>query len=130
MPSPGSPDPAAARGAPPMPPGAFGQPGATAPPPDAVLCEHAIETIWRCLDAHDLVDEHVRAELVTVLEPLAALPLGPLPQRLIDALKLPNPVDASRLYWLTRRLLTVVPVLQEAETAFERPAKRPPAPLA
>ncbi|MEJ8847812.1 hypothetical protein [Variovorax rhizosphaerae] len=130
MPSPGSPDPAGARGMPSMPPASFGPPGAMAPPSDAELCEHAIRTIWRCLDARDLVDEHVRAELVAVLEPLAAFPLGPLPQRLIDVLRLPNPVDASRLYWLTRRLLTVVPVLQAVESASHRGGSRPPAPRA
>ncbi|MEJ8853293.1 hypothetical protein WKW79_01860 [Variovorax robiniae] len=129
MPSPGSPNPTSARGLSPMPPGAFGQPGPMAPPSDAELCEHAIKTIWRCTDAHDLVDEHVRAELVSVLEPLVALELGPLPQRLIEVLRLPNPVDASRLYWLTRRLLTVVPVLQAAEAACEKRGSRPP-PLA
>ena len=101
-----------------------------APPSDAELCDHAIQTIWRCTDAHDLVDEHVRAELIAVLEPLAGLDLGPLPQRLIEVLRLPNPVDASRLYWLTRRLLTVVPVLQAAEAAFDRRTGRPPAPPA
>jgi hypothetical protein len=130
MPSPGSPDPAGARGIAPLPPASFGLPGAMTSPSDAELCEHAIETIWRCTDAHDLVDEHVRAELVAVLEPLAALDLGPLPQRLIDVLRLPNPVDASRLYWLTRRLLTVVPVLQAAEAAFNKRLNHPPPPLA
>lgn len=130
MPSPGSPHPAGARGIAPLPRASFSLPGAMATPSDAELCEHAIKTIWRCTDAHDLVDEHVRAELIAVLEPLAALELGPLPQRLIEVLRLPNPVDASRLYWLTRRLLTVVPVLQEAEAAFEKRGNHPRAPLA
>ena len=35
--------------------------------------------------------------------------------------KLPNPIDASRLYWLTRRLLTLVPELQAAELALDKP---------
>jgi len=130
MPSPANPVAAGARGMPNMARGMLGHAGATPPLTDAELCERAIQTIWRSLDQHDLVDEHVRDELASVLEPLATLSLGPLAQRLIDTLKLPNPVDASRLYWLTRRLLTLVPELQAAQSAFDRQGSRPPAPLA
>ncbi|MEJ8824966.1 hypothetical protein WKW80_23550 [Variovorax humicola] len=101
-----------------------------APLSDAELCERAVQTIWRSLDERDLVDEHVREELASVIEPLVALSLGQLPQRLIDTLRLPNPIDASRLYWLTRRLLTLVPVLQAAEIEFDKPGDHPPAPPA
>ncbi|WP_143044901.1 hypothetical protein [Variovorax sp. YR216] len=76
------------------------------------LCERAVRAIWRSLDEHDLVDEHVRDELATILEPLTELPLGNRPQRLIGVLKQRNPLDPSHLYWLTRRLLTLVPELQ------------------
>ncbi len=79
---------------------------------DAQLCERAVQAIWRSLDEHDLVDREVRDELAKVLEPLTALPLGDRPQRLIKTLRLPDPIDASHLYWLTRRLLTLVPELQ------------------
>lgn len=85
---------------------------AIAPPSDAELCERAVLSIWRSLDEHDLVDERVRAELAGVLEPLIVLEMGDRLQRLINTLRLPNPIDASHLYWLTRRLLTFVPELQ------------------
>jgi hypothetical protein len=101
-----------------MPPGALDYPESiTAPPTDAELCERAVLAIWRSLDEHDLVDEHVRADLAAVLEPLTALALGGRPQRLINTLRMPNPIDPSHLYWLTRRLLTLVPELQAAAMA-------------
>ena len=100
--------------------------GATAPPlPQVGFCEHAVRAIWRSLDEHDLVDEQVRIRLATILEPLTALPLGDRPQRLIGVLRQPNPLDPSHLYWLTRRLLTLVPELQAvAHTSDEPPGKR------
>ncbi|MDM0039395.1 hypothetical protein QTH89_23355 [Variovorax sp. J22G21] len=85
---------------------------AMAPPSDAELCERAVLAIWHSLDEHDLVDERVRAGLASVLEPLSALDLGDRLQRLLDTLRLPDPIDAVHLYWLTRRLLTFVPELQ------------------
>jgi hypothetical protein len=99
----------------------FNHPGTAARPSDAELCERAVQAIWRSLDEQDLVDEHVRHDLAEVLEPVTGLHLGPLAQRLLDTLKLPNPIDASRLYWLTRRLLTLVPELQAAENALDKP---------
>ena len=106
-----------ARGMPPIPPSSLGYPMESTKPSDAELCERAVQAIWRSLDEHDLVDEQVRHELAMVLEPLTAMPLGDRPQRLINTLKLPNPIDASHLYWLTRRLLTLVPELQATATA-------------
>lgn len=79
---------------------------------DASLCERAVLAIWKSLDAHDLVDEAVRERLAQVLEPLGSLPLEGRPQRLVKTLRLPDPIDPSKLYWLTRRLLTLVPELQ------------------
>ena len=90
-------------------------------PSDAELCERAVQAIWRRLDEHDLVSERVRDELARVLEPLTAFQLGGRPQRLIKTLRLPDPIDASRLYWLTRRLLTLVPELQAAASAPTKP---------
>ena len=87
------------------------------PPSDAELCERAVQAIWRSLDEHDLVNEEIREELAAALEPLTALPLGGRPQRLISTLRLPDPIDASHLYWLTRRLLTLVPELQAVARA-------------
>ena len=87
---------------------------ALAPPSDPELCERAVLAIWHCLDEHDLVDERIRGELASVLEPLAALDLGDRLHRLLDTLRLPDPIDAVHLYWLTRRLLTFVPELQAA----------------
>ena len=100
--------------------------GATAPPLSQVgFCEHAVRAIWRSLDEHDLVDEQVRNRLAAILEPLTALPLGNRPQRLIGVLRQPNPLDPSHLYWLTRRLLTLVPELQAvAHTSGEPAGKR------
>jgi len=89
---------------------------------DAELCERAVQAIWKRLDAHDLVDHEVRDQLADLLEPLAAFPLGGRPQRLIQALRMPDPIGASKLYWLTRRLLTLVPELQALEHAGEHPA--------
>lgn len=94
------------------PSGSLGYAEAMTPPSDVELCERAMLAIWRRLDEHDLVDERVRADLASVLEPLTALALGDRPQRLIKTLRLPDPIDASHLYWLTRRLLTFVPELQ------------------
>lgn len=88
---------------------------------DAELCERAVLAIWKSLDQHDLVDEEVRDELAMVLEPLTALPLGARAQRLIDTLRLPDPIDAAHLYWLTRRLLTLVPELQATVAALAEP---------
>jgi len=89
----------------------------TAMPSDAELCERAVQAIWRSLDEHELVNKAVREELAVILEPLTRLSLGGRPQRLIDTLRLPDPIDPSRLYWLTRRLLTLVPDLQAAVNA-------------
>jgi hypothetical protein len=97
---------------------------------DAALCERAVWAIWRSLDGHDLVDERVRGDLAAVLEPLTALALGNRPQRLIDTLRLPNPIDAAILYWLTRRLLTLVPELQAMAIALSTPGCDLPPPLA
>ena len=87
---------------------------ALAPPSDAELCERAVLAIWHSLDEHDLVDARVRSDLASVLEPLTALDLGDRLHRLLDTLRLPDPIDAVHLYWLTRRLLTFVPELQAA----------------
>ena len=120
----------AMRGMPPMPLGALGHDEAMAPPSDAELCERAVRAIWRSLDEHDLVDERVRLALATVLEPLTALSLGNRPQRLIHTLRLPNPIDPSNLYWLTRRLLTLVPELQAIAQASAQLGRHLPPPLA
>lgn len=109
-----------ARGVHPMPPGLLGYVEAMAPPSEAELCERAVQAIWHSLDEHDLVDEQVRRELAAVLEPLTALGLGERAQRLIKTLRLPDPIDPSHLYWLTRRLLTFVPVLQSTASALAR----------
>jgi len=106
-----------AGGLPPMPLSSLSYPKALTPS-DAELCERAVQAIWRSLDEHDLVDEQVRAELAWVLQPLTALGLGERPQRLINTLRLPNPIDPSNLYWLTRRLLTagVVPLRRKSDS--------------
>ena len=57
--------------------------------------------------------EEVRRELAAVLEPLAALGLERA-RRLVSTLRLPDPIDPSHLYWLTRRLVTFIPELQAA----------------
>jgi hypothetical protein len=49
---------------------------------------------------------------------------------LIDTLRLPNPIDAAILYWLTRRLLTLVPELQAMAIALSTPGCDLPPPLA
>ena len=92
---------------------------------EAQLCEQAVQAIWRSLEERDLVDEHVRHELAGVLEPLTALPFGERPQRLIKILRLPDPIAATPLYWLTRRLLTLVPELQAAAVALDAGSKPP-----
>ena len=91
-------------------------------------CERAVLAIWRSLDEHGLADEDVRDELASVLEPLTALPLDGRPQRLIKMLRMPSPLDASDLYWLTRRLLTLVPELQAAALAHAEPDANSAAP--
>ena len=108
-------------GMPPMPMSALSYPQAEAPLSDSELCERAVQAIWHSLDVHDLVDEHVRADLAAVLEPLTALGCGARAQRLINTLRLPDPIDPSQLYWLTRRLLTLVPELQAEATAPPKP---------
>ena len=131
MPSPKTSEPKETRGMPPMPLSALRYSDAMTPPSDAELCERAVQAIWRSLDEHDLVDEQVRAELAWVLQPLTALGLGERPQRLINTLRLPNPIDPSNLYWLTRRLLTLVPELQAVASAHTPPGRgQAPPPLA
>jgi len=114
MPSPRSPVHRETPGTRPIPLGAWNGRGALACLSHAELCERAVQAIWRSLDEHDLVDEQVRSDLAMMLEPLTALAFGARSQRLIDILRLPNPLDPSHLYWLTRRLLTLVPELQAA----------------
>jgi len=89
----------------------------SAPSSEAELCDRAVQAIWRSLDEHNLVDEEVREGLAAVLEPLTAFPFGERPRLLINTLRLPDPIGASNLYWLTRRLLTLVPELQAAARA-------------
>jgi hypothetical protein len=102
--------------------------GALAPPLQAELCERAVRAIWRSLDDHDLVNENVRGDPAMILEPLTGLAFGVRSQRLVNVLRLPNPIDPSRLYWLTRRLLTLVPELQVAAISIAKPSGdlRPP----
>ena len=119
-----------AHGVHPMPPGLLGYAEAMAPLSDAELCERAVQAIWYSLDEHDLVDEQARLELAAVLEPVVALGLGERAQRLIKTLRLPDPIDASHLYWLTRRLLTFVPELQSRASALARQAGDRRLPLA
>jgi hypothetical protein len=114
----------------PMPPGSFGYAETITPLSEAELCERAVLAIWHSLDEHDLVHEQVRRELAAVLEPLIAVGLGERAQRLIKTLRLPDPIDASHLYWLTRRLLTFVPELQSTARALARQADDPRPPLA
>ena len=117
MPSPRSHSSSTAQGASRPPPAAFDDVTGTAPLSDAELCERAVRAIWRSVEHHDLLDEKARDELAALLESLAALDLGELPQRLIHTLRMPNPLDAAQLYWLTRRLLTLIPELQAAAAA-------------
>jgi len=112
-----------------MPMSALGFPEAEAPLSDGEMCERAVRAIWHRLDEHELVDEHVRADLAAVLEPLTSLGFGDRPQRLINTLRLPDPIDAAQLYWLTRRLLTLVPELQAAAAAFSKSHSEPPSRL-
>jgi hypothetical protein len=93
---------------------------AMAPPSAAQLCERAVQSIWRCLDERDLVDKQGRDELAAVLAPLTVLGFGEKPQRLISILSLPDPLDPAHLYWLTRRLLTLVPELQAVAAGSAR----------
>lgn len=108
------------RGMPPMAPSSLDYPIELSAPSDAESCERAVQAIWHSLDEHDLVDEHVRQELAIILEPLTHLALGDRPQRLIKTLRQPDPIDPSHLYWLTRRLLTLVPELQAMATQLNR----------
>jgi hypothetical protein len=102
-------------------------PAQSTPPSDAKQCERAVLAIWRSLDEDLLANKEVRDELASILEPLTALPLGGRPQLLIKALRLPDPLDDSHLYWLTRRLLTLVPELQAVAVAHgERGANSAP----
>jgi hypothetical protein len=119
MPSRRSLETSGSRGMPPMPPGPSGDALPMTPLAEAQLCEHAVQAIWRSLEERDLVDEHVREDLANVLEPLTALDFGERPLRLIRILRLPDPIAASHLYWLTRRLLTLVPELQAAAAALK-----------
>lgn len=93
----------------------------TMPPSEAEPCERAVLAIWRCLDEQGLANTAIREELAAVLEPLIALPLDGRLERLIKTLRLPDPLDASQLYWLTRRLLTLVPELQAMAAGREEP---------
>lgn len=88
---------------------------------DAEQCERAVLAIWRSLDEHGLANQEERDELASLLEPLMALPLGGRLQLLIKRLRLPDPLDDSDLYWLTRRLLTLVPELQAIAAAGGEP---------
>jgi hypothetical protein len=90
---------------------------------DAQLCDYAVHAIWRSLDTQGLNDEAARAALAVVLDRVPKLALPERLPRLITTLRLTNPIDASTLYWLTRRLLTVVPELQAAATKMSRPEK-------
>jgi len=119
MPSPTSPAHGAVRSAQAMPMSSWSPGEIPLPALEPGLCERAVRAIWRSLDEHDLVDEHVREHLAAILEPLTAFPLGNRPQRLINVLKQPNPLDPSHLYWLTRRLLTLVPELQAIANSFD-----------
>jgi len=97
-------------------------------PSDAQVCERAVLAIWKSLDAHDLVNGDVRERLADLLAPLTSLPLGGRPERLIKALRMPDPIGASQLYWLTRRLLTLVPELQALEHGGIPPGSDPSLP--
>lgn len=130
MPSPKSHASHPAHGLRPMPPSAMDYAEAMGPPSEAELCERAVRAIWHSLDEHDLVDEQVRGELAQVLEPLVALGLEARALRLIKTLRMPDPIDASHLYWLTRRLLTFVPELQAAANAYHQQDANPRPPLA
>ena len=99
------------------------------PPSDAWLCKRAVHAIWRSLDEHDLLEEKPRVDLASILEPLIELEFGDRPRRLIDVLRLPNPLDPAHLYWLTRRLLTLVPELQAVANASRQPAGNRSTPL-
>ena len=125
MPSPTSPVHGAVRSAQAMPMSSWSPGDAPLPASQAGLCERAVWAIWRSLDEHDLVDEHVREDLATMLEPLTAFPLGNRPQRLISVLRQPNPLDPSHLYWLTRCLLTLVPELQALANSADGPGCAP-----
>jgi hypothetical protein len=114
---------------PPIAPSSLGYSVEMGAPSDADLCERAVLAIWHSLDEHDLVDENVRQELATILEPLTHLALGDRPQRLIKTLRQPDPIDPSILYWLTRRLLTLVPELQATARALNGPGGNRSSPL-
>lgn len=99
-----------------MPPGGLAH---TPLPSEAEACERAVLAIWTSLDEEGLANTEIRQELASMLEPLGALPLDGRAERLIKTLRLPDPLDASQLYWLTRRLLTLVPDLQAMAAARE-----------
>ena len=92
----------------------------------AQLCDHAVYTIWRNLDKKGLGNETARAALAAVLDHVPKTILPERLPRLIKTLRLPDPMDASILYWLTRRLLTVVPELQAAATTMACPERAVP----
>lgn len=93
---------------------------------DAQRCEAAIAAIWRNLDKKGLSDKAARVTLAAVLAQVPKLVLPNRLPRLITTLQLPDPIDASTLYWLTRRLLTVVPELQAAMVIMSQPVIKPP----
>lgn len=93
---------------------------------DAQRCEAAIAAIWRNLDKKGLCDKVARDALAAVLDQVPKLVLPDRLPRLITTLQLPDPIDASTLYWLTRRLLTVVPELQTAILMMSKPVSKPP----
>ena len=91
-----------------------------APQADVEMCERAVEAIYESLDGRELVNASGRARVAGLLEPLDAMPLQGRSPRLIQTLRLPDPIDASDLYWLTRRLVTLVPDLQAVSRAAGR----------
>lgn len=93
---------------------------------DAQRCEAAVAVIWRNLDKKGLSDKVARAALAAVLDQVPKLVLPNRLPRLITMLQLPDPIDASTLYRLTGRLLTVVPELQAAMVRLSQPVSKPP----
>ena len=93
---------------------------------EAQRCEAAVAAIWRNLDKKVLGEKVARDALAAVLDQVPKLVLPDRLPRLITTLQLPDPIDASTLYWLTRRLLTVVPELQTAILIMSQPVSKPP----
>ena len=93
---------------------------------EAQRCEAAVAAIWRNLDKKVLGEKVARDALAAVLDQVPKLVLPDRLPRLITTLQLPDPIDASTLYWLTRRLLTVVPELQTAILMMSKPVSKPP----